>query len=89
MVVIRPVNLANESIITLRPKENYYERSTLIFDIQIDYLAMYFDTKQFSDALDFIKNQHYTTVFGITKDIHLNFMREFKLFLLLQIRSMS
>ena len=63
-LVLRPVNLFTEVLITLKPKEHHYERSTLIFDIQIPQIDFHLDTKQISDLLDFVKFQNYTTIHG-------------------------
>ncbi len=65
-IVLRPVNLATEAVIILKPKEHHYERSTLIFDIQVEQVDFHLDTKQISDMLDFVKFQSYTTIYGMS-----------------------
>lgn len=71
-VVLRPVNLQTEILITLKPKEHHYERSTLLFDIQIPQLNFHFNTKQISDILDFIKFQNLTKIHGMTSSSNAN-----------------
>lgn len=51
-------------MITLRPKEHHYERSTLLFDIQLEEVHLHIDPQQISDILDFLKLQNYTTIYG-------------------------
>ncbi len=63
-IVLRPVNLVTEIVAILKPKEHNYERSALSFSIQIDQMDFHIDSKQISDILDFIKFQHYTTIYG-------------------------
>ena len=63
--VLYPTNIRSESLITLRPKEHHYERSTLLFDIQLDEVQLHIDPQQVSDILDFLKLQNYTTIFGL------------------------
>ncbi|CAF0873895.1 unnamed protein product [Rotaria sordida] len=57
--VIRPSNLLSESLIILKPKQHHYERSTLIFNINIPKMNFHLDSEQISDILDFIKVQDY------------------------------
>jgi hypothetical protein len=57
-------------MIILKPKEHNYERSTFIFDIQVEQIDFHLDTKQISDMLDFIKFQSYTTIYGMSEYIH-------------------
>jgi len=64
-IVLLPINLVTESVITLKPKEHQYERSRLIFDIEIKQMDFHIDSKQISDVLDFVKFQKYTTIYGI------------------------
>ncbi|CAF4689471.1 unnamed protein product [Rotaria sp. Silwood1] len=58
--VLRPLNLITEIWITLKPKQHHYERSTLIFNIQIPKMNFHVDAEQISDILDFVKFQNYT-----------------------------
>jgi hypothetical protein len=64
-IVLRPVNLVTETVVILIPKEHYYQRSRLVFNMQIEQLDFYVDSKQVSDILDFIKFQSYTITYGI------------------------
>ena len=72
-IVLLPVNLITDSVITLKPKEHHYERSTLIFNIHLSRINLHVDTEQISDILDFIKFQNYTTIYGklIINKLHL------------------
>lgn len=64
VIVLRPINLISESVIILKPKEHYYERSRIIFDCQIEEINIHIDSKQISDMLNFIKYQNYTIIRG-------------------------
>ena len=64
ILVLRPWNPVTECIITLRPKENYYERSRVYCDIQVDKVSLHVNSEQISDVFDFIKVQNYTTFYG-------------------------
>ncbi|CAF3524936.1 unnamed protein product [Rotaria sp. Silwood1] len=63
--ILRPLNLITEIWITLKPKQHHYERSTLIFNIQIPKMNFHVDAEQISDILDFVKFQNYTKSYGI------------------------
>lgn len=63
-VVLHPVNLFTESLVTLKPKEHQYERSTISVDIDIPQMDLHVDAEQISDVLDFFKHQNYTTIYG-------------------------
>jgi hypothetical protein len=58
------VNLITEAVVTLKPKEHHYERSQIIFNVEIPHMELHVDSEQISDVLDFVKFQHYTTVYG-------------------------
>ncbi len=63
-LVLRPVSPVTECLIILRPKESYFERSRVYFDIQVEKISLHITSEQMSDVFDFIKAQSYTTFYG-------------------------
>ncbi|UJR12321.1 hypothetical protein I4U23_016498 [Adineta vaga] len=75
--ILHPENFQMNFQVRINPNEHSYQRSSYDAEILSQQLTMYIDSQQFSDLLDFIKFQNYSTLYERCQEYRDLYLKEF------------